>query len=226
MLPEWTLPYWSENYTGPFVSDGRFQESVADGRAPPKSRLDVLSREHDAEYYRARQMQNRAAASLARRRADFVYFGATRSMGWFPRFAGDLVLYYNQPDCRGGSCRFDGSGGVEVVGGGVKMGNGASDYRMQPGQQRNPGDANFLRGSSEYKEISAIPAETAVCYAPEASLRGSVPQLFYRPQAASTASPEYVATENPRGEYAASSSGGAGVAQQFMRPKRRRRVRR
>ncbi len=217
MLPEWTLPYWSENYTGPFVSDGRFQESVANGRAPIKSKLDALSRKHDSEYFYARRGDPRLA-SKTRRRADFAYFRATRSMGWFPRFAGNLVLYYNNPDCLLGNCRVDGSGSAEVDGG-VKMGNFESweDIRQQPGQQRNPGDPDFLRGEYEASEDPTVAPQAPVCYAPDVDQRTNNPQQFYRPAVAMTA-------ETPTGgEYAASSFGGAGVVYQAMRSKRRRR---
>lgn len=90
MEPEWTLPYWSENYTGPFLSDGKFHKSVANGKASPKSKLDRLSRIHDTAYALCKD-----AGCL--RKADRAYHQATRSMSWFPRLAGDLVLYWNDP---------------------------------------------------------------------------------------------------------------------------------
>jgi len=89
-LPEWTLPYFSENYTGPYLSDGKIQSSVANGRALPKSRLDILSRDHDTAY-------NLSTSDDDRRKADRIYHTKTRGMSFVPRFAGDIVLHGNDP---------------------------------------------------------------------------------------------------------------------------------
>lgn len=90
MLQEWTWPYLQENYTGPYLSDGRLQASVANGKSKPNSRLDKLSREHDTAYALCR-------SEGCLREADLAYYKATRTMSLFPRIAGDLVLYFNDP---------------------------------------------------------------------------------------------------------------------------------
>ncbi len=90
MEPEWTWPYFQENYTGPWLSDGKIQSSVAHGKTKPRSKLDRLSREHDTAYALARSAQEQ-------RNADLKYYKLTREMSWFPRLAGNLVLYVNDP---------------------------------------------------------------------------------------------------------------------------------
>lgn len=90
MLPEWTWPYFQENYTGPYLSDGKFQASVANGKAKPKSKLDALSRKHDHAYAVA-------GTEYEKRMADAEYYNETRNMSWFPRLAGTIVRYGNQP---------------------------------------------------------------------------------------------------------------------------------
>jgi hypothetical protein len=118
MLPEWSWPYVEENYTGPFLSDGKFQSSVAYGKAPPKSMLDRLSRDHDTAYALAK-------SDLDRRKADKIYYAATRRMSWFPRFAGDIVLYGNDP------MLFLSDAIDWAAGFGANMGNGNGNQRGQ-----------------------------------------------------------------------------------------------
>lgn len=89
-LPDWTLPYISENYTGPWLSDGKIQSSVANGKSKPKSKLDALSREHDTAYAVHKDRKNRY-------QADLVYQRGTEKIGGFvPRAAGYAVRYLNQ----------------------------------------------------------------------------------------------------------------------------------
>lgn len=45
-LPDWTWPY-TDCFTGPYWSDGKFQASVANGDCVPKSKLDRCSKKHD-----------------------------------------------------------------------------------------------------------------------------------------------------------------------------------
>jgi len=89
-LPDWTLPYISENYTGPWLSDGKIQESVANGKSKPRSKLDALSRAHDTAYAVHKDRKNR-------HQADVVYqLGANEIGGFVPRVAGFAVRYLNQ----------------------------------------------------------------------------------------------------------------------------------
>jgi len=89
-LPDWTLPYISENFTGPYVSDGKFQESVAKSTAKPKSKLDWHSRTHDSAYAVRKDRKSRYEA-------DLVYqANAYKIGGIVPRVAGTAVRYLNQ----------------------------------------------------------------------------------------------------------------------------------
>jgi hypothetical protein len=95
MKPEWTWPYIQENFTGPMLSNGKFQESVADGSAPTMSLLDELSREHDTAYFRNKYSKS------GRRAADLKYYEKTRTMSTFPQLAGNAVKYINNPETLG-----------------------------------------------------------------------------------------------------------------------------
>lgn len=84
------FPDFLPNYTGPYISDGKFQESVLFGTATPKDKLDALSRLHDSAYAKYSDYQHRVAA-------DRIYNKAAKKLvGQFPQLAGSLVLYGNQ----------------------------------------------------------------------------------------------------------------------------------
>lgn len=90
IVPDWTIPYGSENYTGPYLSDAKLQSSVEFGTAEPKSKLDALSRLHDSAYAKFDDQGHRTAA-------DSLYNeNAQKLMGLFPELAGTAVLYGNQ----------------------------------------------------------------------------------------------------------------------------------
>lgn len=83
------MEQFSGNYTGPYWSDGKFQESVAFGESEPLSQLDALSRLHDTAYATYKDRAHREAA-------DLIYNEqATKLAGKFPELAGNLVLYGN-----------------------------------------------------------------------------------------------------------------------------------
>lgn len=83
------MEQFSGNYTGPYWSDGRLQESVEFGSSDPQSELDKLSRLHDTAYAHYTDRQHREAA-------DEIYERDARVLaGKFPELAGKLVLYGN-----------------------------------------------------------------------------------------------------------------------------------
>jgi len=87
--PTWSLPYFQENYTGPYLSDGKIQPSVAFGKTEPRSELDAISRDHDTSYALFNDRANR-------RFADYVYWQRSRKLpGFFPKLAGAIVYYGN-----------------------------------------------------------------------------------------------------------------------------------
>jgi len=88
-LPDSGIPYLSENYTGPYLSDGKLQASVEFGLAEPQSKMDALSRLHDSAYAKFSDDAHRAAA-------DSIYNAEVKKLqGLFPALAGSLVLYGN-----------------------------------------------------------------------------------------------------------------------------------
>lgn len=78
-----------ENYTGPYWSDGKIQESVEFGQTPPLSALDAESRLHDSAYAHYSDLVHRMAA-------DAIYEERVAKLGGFAKFAGEAVLYGNQ----------------------------------------------------------------------------------------------------------------------------------
>ncbi len=80
---------YTGNYTGPYWSNGKVQESVEWGDADPQSELDYLSRQHDSAYAKFKDEKHRAAADLIYNRE------AQKLKEKFPSLAGNLVLYGN-----------------------------------------------------------------------------------------------------------------------------------
>lgn len=86
-IPEWLWPY-TDNYTGPYWSDGKFQGSTSKGRKAPKSRLDKLSKAHDASYATCIGFD-------CLDRADQVYSLDSSNMSLVPWLIGKMPLYGN-----------------------------------------------------------------------------------------------------------------------------------
>lgn len=83
------MEQFSGNYTGPYWSNGKFQESVAFGDTDPQSELDKLSRLHDSAYYQYKDRAHREAADLLYKK------DADTLVGRFPELAGSAVQYGN-----------------------------------------------------------------------------------------------------------------------------------
>ncbi len=84
------MEQFTGNYTGPYWSDGKLQESVAFGQSEAASELDALSRLHDTAYAVYKDRAHRAAA-------DRIYYEESQKLkGMFPSLAGHAVLYGNQ----------------------------------------------------------------------------------------------------------------------------------
>jgi len=78
-----------QNYTGPYVSNGKFQKSVAFGDQAPVDALDSASRLHDSVYaLYGPGNERRAADSLYKQRTDQLD-------GVLPALAGTAVVYGN-----------------------------------------------------------------------------------------------------------------------------------
>jgi hypothetical protein len=76
-------------YTGPYWSNGKIQESVEWGDQDPKSQLDWLSRQHDSAYAHFKDAKHREAA-------DLLYMKEAKKLaGKYPELAGNLVGYGN-----------------------------------------------------------------------------------------------------------------------------------
>jgi hypothetical protein len=88
-LPEWGIPFYEDKFTGPYWSDGAWQSSVADSTRIPTSKLEGLSKRHDAAFATARDDFDLLAA-------DLEYYEQTRSMGFIPRLVGELPIMFNQ----------------------------------------------------------------------------------------------------------------------------------
>jgi hypothetical protein len=78
------------NYTGPYWSNGKVQESVEWGDSAPQSELDRLSRQHDSAYAKFKDDAHREAA-------DMIYNREAQKLKQrFPSLAGNLVLHGNR----------------------------------------------------------------------------------------------------------------------------------
>ncbi len=89
MSQDYGTPYVDENYTGPYLSNGKYQSSVEFGDAEPNSRLDALSRLHDSAYAHFEDRNHREAA-------DRIYNKEAKELAsQFPQLAGEIVEYGN-----------------------------------------------------------------------------------------------------------------------------------
>jgi hypothetical protein len=80
---------YAGNYTGPYWSDGKLQESVEFGELDPQSELDYLSYQHDTAYAHYKDKAHREAA-------DQIYNARAKQLaGQFPGIAGGIVEYGN-----------------------------------------------------------------------------------------------------------------------------------
>jgi hypothetical protein len=78
-----------QNYTGPYISNGKFQKSVSFGDRAPLTVLDSYSRLHDTVYALYEP-------GIKRKAADSIYHDrASQLPGALPSLAGDAVLYGN-----------------------------------------------------------------------------------------------------------------------------------
>ncbi len=79
----------SDGYTGPYISDNKFQTSVEFGEHEALSELAYLSRMHDTAYAHWKDRDHREAADqLYNERAQQI-------VGRFPHLAGNAVMYGN-----------------------------------------------------------------------------------------------------------------------------------
>lgn len=92
-----TSPPWaSGNYVGPFWSNGKLQESVEFGDAPPLHELDALARLHDTAYARYKDSAHRAAADeLFAEEAEKLKKKYGPNWAGNPQVAAKLVRYGN-----------------------------------------------------------------------------------------------------------------------------------
>lgn len=119
------------NYTGPYYSDGKIQESVEFGRSAPTSALDAESRLHDSAYAHYKDLQHRMAA-------DSIYESRVTKLGGFAKFAGEAVLYGNQT-LRAGSNLLEYSKYGLV---GLVVGSLINDYHLN----------DYMMNSDKYKK--------------------------------------------------------------------------
>ncbi len=79
----------SNNYTGPYWSDGKLQSSVEFGKTPPGSALDAESRLHDSAYAHFDDVYHRIAA-------DYIYNENVEKLGSKGALIGSAVMIGNQ----------------------------------------------------------------------------------------------------------------------------------
>jgi len=94
-MSDWFLPY-TDGYTGPYYSDGKFQSSVANGKSKPRGRLGEYSRDHDTAYALCN------GDLSCNDQADREYFRKTQATDWaylpiIPRLIGALPLAAHNP---------------------------------------------------------------------------------------------------------------------------------
>lgn len=109
------------NYTGPYLSDGKFQSSVEFGETLPITQWDAFSRLHDSAFAHWDDYGHRTAANSIYN--QWMKENPTVSKN----LAGWLVLYGNQI---GGSFKNLGPNLGSMIVGGVKNGYNLADYML------------------------------------------------------------------------------------------------
>lgn len=78
-----------QNYTGPYISGGKIQQSVKFGDAEARSLMDYYSRLHDTAYAEFKDRKHRYAA-------DLIYYEKVKELvGMYPALASRAVKYGN-----------------------------------------------------------------------------------------------------------------------------------
>lgn len=115
----------SNNYTGPYWSDGKLQSSVEFGRTPPGSALDAESRLHDSAYAHYNDTQHRIAA-------DYIYNEHLANLGSTEAIVGETVFIGNQVLRAGAGIVSDflSYGPLGLVTGAVKDAYYVADYAL------------------------------------------------------------------------------------------------
>lgn len=115
------LGFTKMNYTGPYISDGKFQTSVEFGKSKPLNRLDAFSRYHDSAFAHYQDYGHRAAANS-------IYYDQTRNGNRTENFAGNVVLYGNQVKSAVGNMPLGVGNLPGLIFGGVKNALNLADY--------------------------------------------------------------------------------------------------
>lgn len=90
------------NYTGPYISDGKFQESVEWGDAPTLNPMDEASRRHDSAYAKWSDIKHRKAADIIYKREMDTITKNQQGLTGLEGLAGTAVLYGNEALRQGG----------------------------------------------------------------------------------------------------------------------------
>lgn len=115
------LGFTKMNYTGPYISDGKFQTSVEFGKSKPLNRLDAFSRYHDSAFAHYKDYGHRTAANS-------IYYDQTRNGNKTENFAGNVVLYGNQVKSALGNMPFGVGNFPGLIYGGIKNLYNLADY--------------------------------------------------------------------------------------------------
>jgi len=144
------------NYTGPYISDGKFQTSVKFGNAVPKDRLDKLSRLHDTAFKEFSDYGHRTAANS-------IYHKDAMEGDTMSQIAGAAVLYGNQVLSAGKGLSFN---LPALVYGGVRNALNLHDYVMNEKKYKQDIKDLYardpMRGNVRYDPYATGSGQTAV----------------------------------------------------------------
>jgi hypothetical protein len=142
------------NYTGPYISDGKFQSSVAFGSAIPTDKLDMYSRLHDSAFAKWNDYGHLAAANA-------MYHGWVQGDSVTAQVAGNLVLFGNQT--LGSLSNLFGAGAAGVAGllyGGVKNALDLHDYMLNEKRYKAEVSAYYatdpFKGDPRYDPFAVV----------------------------------------------------------------------
>lgn len=136
------------DYTGPYISDGKIQKSVEFGDAKPRNRLDAYSRLHDSAYAKYEDYGHRRAA-------DALYYEWTRNDGFLSQVAGDAVLFGN-PVMNGFTRLYTAEGFISLVVKSIGMDLDLQDY-MENEKKYKQELLEYFKSDPHYGDIDYDP---------------------------------------------------------------------
>jgi hypothetical protein len=160
------VPSFVPNYTGPYISDGKFQSSVLFGKTPPKNALDFYSRLHDSAYAQYDDWLHRTVA-------DLMYKEQVKNLGFEGHLAAQLVTYGNFTARSAENLIMTSFKLPQIIYGGVKNMYNLNQLLMHEKEVRRELTAFWATDPYHYSLSNSLPQSTSLGNSVDVVRRGS-----------------------------------------------------